>query len=203
MTIAGLVLLVLFLVYRTTLAAVDLQDRRRAGSTRAARALDHLSADLRRLLPQPEDAARALQLATNPDNGAVRLEFCAALLEPTADGGNEVTVQRIRYASLPTGGLFRITRAVAALTGPEPPGGPPTNVLVQAAAGFGVALFDGEEWRDQWMGEEAPAPPRAARLSIQLPGAAPGPDMYRTDVFLPASAVVTAAVRQAAAPRPP
>ncbi len=204
LVIATLIAVAIVALYGTATRTVTDQAARARGPHAASAALDALADDLARAVLNASISNEFFVLETDPvsrpTDASAQLSFCT--LDPAEGGdpdwaGTRRVTYRVEGDEAQATALVRIHQP---LTGPGSIDGALTNVLVPGATTFRVELFDGREWRSNWVGKAGDElRPRSARVSVGSPA---WPDQT-AELFIPAGHSVTSSlIREGGATTP-
>ena len=186
-SIAVLLVGVVFLVYRTILNTTRSQSLWRSSLSPAVAALDVLNRDLTcSLIP--------LGLTNTPfvldpeTNGRTATRLCFATTETASSNNWEyydiVEVQYLLRSTFGTDKYSLIRQCRLFRTQSNDPYSPEEE-LVGNVQQFRVDLFDGNEWTNRWGTESADGIPRAARIRISIMHEA-GTQILESEALIPA-----------------
>lgn len=193
-TLAALLIGVLFSLYWSVARTVDQQGERRQGGAALDAALDRMVRDLQGALLAPgyDEGGLFLQSGVDAETRSASLEFCTT--RPVAGWGAPrdarwFEVVAVRYWVERQGGGGQLMRAERALAGPDSTTGGITNVLFQGVAQLTIELYGDDEWRDTWRiepDEERPQWPQAARIQIEPQAGLRGVNLTTVETIIPA-----------------
>lgn len=204
LVIATLIAVAIVALYGTATRTVTDQAARARGPHAASAALDTLADDLARAILNAAVSNEFFVLepdpASRPSEAPARLSFCT--LDPAEGGdpdwtGTRRVTYRLESGDAQASALVRIHQP---LTGPGSTDGALTNVIVPGATTFRVELFDGREWRSNWVGKAGDeVRPRSARVAVGSPA---WPDQT-AELFIPAGYSVTSSLIRQSGPAAP
>lgn len=213
LSIAAVLLGLVFSLYFTVSRTVDGQRDRRAGATAMMYALDRLARDLTSALPVPGHREGGFLLETEDSaRGPIsRVVFCTTRALPSYTGEAQDLLDEERdprdqrdtrwfeivevaywleYAPRERGRLMRTERP---LVGPEALEPARTNVLAVGVDQFHVRVRPENEWVDAWeikADDEEAVWPRAARIDLVPDDRARGARPQTVDVLIPTGRVI-------------
>ncbi|MGD9873958.1 MAG: hypothetical protein AB7T27_06770 [Kiritimatiellia bacterium] len=185
--VAGLVMLLVFSIYHTTMQVLRGQAARQARGGQASDALQTMSRQIACAMHHEGPAAIPFTVVPPAESESKFPELSFVFAESVP--GRRSEWYRPLHAKIICGRDGENLRLVETL---QPVSGPAeTNVLALAdgLSSFSVQVFDGEEWLEKWPQPEQPPIPRAARIRIEfLPES--GRPATETEVFIPAGNTV-------------
>ncbi|GEM_PF-2810126 len=193
-TLAALLLGVLFSLYWSVTRTVNEQAERRQGGAALDAALERLVRDLQgaQLAPGYEEGGLELQPQADAAARSSTLELCTT--RPVAGWGEPrdarwFEVVNVRYwveSDAPGGG--KLLRSERALAGPESTTGGTTNTLFHGVTQFTVEFYGEDDWVDEWQidpDEENPSWPRAARIQLEPSTGIRGVNLTTVETVIP------------------
>ena len=191
-----LLVAMLFSLYLMLSRTVDDRQARQRGEGQILLALDRLHRDLTGALPVPgyETGGFALQTEGTAGEGSSVVSFVTVRPEPGAPPGSPWSERvqvgyRLDADPAARGNLLRTERP---LTGPGALDPPATNVLARGVTSFQLLVRVNEDWEADWTalpGTDT-AWPRAARVTLDPGGDAPGGQARTLDLLIPTGWVI-------------
>lgn len=185
--VAGLVILLVFSIYHTTMQVLRGRALRQERGGRAGEALLTISRQLSCAMQYEGPAEIPFTLVPAGESESKFQELSFVYAEPVPGRRREwFRPLRVKIFCEEDGEGLRLLETLQPVSGPAE-----TNTLVLAGgiAAFSAQVYDGEEWLDQWPGPDQPPIPRAARLRIGFPPES-GRQAAETEVFIPAGNVI-------------
>ena len=193
-SIAVLLLALIFSLYHTLSRTVDDQEARRTGGAAMLYALDQLTRDLSSALPVPghEEGGFLLETTEGARGAMSHVTFCTTRYAPGFGEERDLRWFEIvevsywlEYEPRERGRLLRTERPII---GPEALEPPRTNVLATGVDVFHVRVRGEEDWVDAWQtahDDEEMEWPRAARIVLEPDDRARGARPNTVDVLIP------------------